>query len=102
MRCQASNSLVKCLWYSVLHGQGYIHPAHFQNGLPLFCVGKCFPIYKTASLLENPTAGFGIQTLNGITLWIAFSSICTIDIIKPCFEADVFFFLFVSTLHATA
>lgn len=105
------NSSGKCLWCSLLNGQCYIQPVHFQNGLPLFCVVKCLPVYKRPTLLENHPGGFGIQTLNGITLpfvplWDlartrevgAFSSICAGDIIKPCFEADVFFFLFVSRL----
>lgn len=98
------NSLGKCLCCSLLNGQCYIQPAHFQNGLPLFCVVKCLPVYKRLTLLENHPGGFGIQTLNGITLPLVslwdlahtseagtFSSICTADIIKPCFEADVFF-----------
>lgn len=62
------NSSGKCLCCSLLNGQCYIQPAHFQNGLPLFCVVKCLPVYKRLILLENHPGGFGIHTLNGITL----------------------------------
>lgn len=82
--------------------QCYIQSAHFQNGLPLVCVVKCLPHLQKAHFIRKSPGGFGIQTLNGITLPLVslwetrkvarFSSSCTADIIKPCFEADVFFF----------